>query len=335
MKLSLILFIVSLAHLPSSFVSAQLTSRQMRFEHQFPVMGVVAKLIAYADNRADFDTAVKLAITASNDLESIFSNYSTESECEKLCLSAPHSIPENVSDELFEVLSASQRLNKLTDGAFDPTMGAATFKWRMARKRNRLPSAKTISKAMNFSGWSHLTLDSENKSVAVQIKGLRFDFGGIAKGYAADKVIAIFREQGIDSALVDFGGDIVVGKRPPDSRGWKIKIQSSSTTDQVLLLENCAVATSGDLEQHLTKNNIKYSHIIDPRTGKAIENSCGVTVISETGMVADAVASAICVLGPAAGMRTIKEFPATEVRIECPNGNEIFQTNRFKKFIAE
>lgn len=305
-----------------------------RFEHRFPAMGIEIKLIAYAASQSQFEEAKRAAIATSQRLESIFSNYNKESECEKLQDSAPHSNPVRVSNEMLEVLVHSQRINELTNHAFDPTIGAVTHLWRMARKRNRLPVPEKLTDAMQQSGWSKIQLDSNEKTILIKQKGLRFDFGGIAKGYAADKVLDVFKNHNIVCALVDFGGDIVAGEKPPGSNGWLVKIRSGHKKHKydLLALENCAVATSGDSQQRLTKNSVRYSHIIDPRSGKALENSCSVTIIGRNGTIADALASAISVLGPEQGMKTLQKFPHAFARIACGQENKIFKSDGFVEF---
>jgi thiamine biosynthesis lipoprotein len=135
---------------------------------------------------------------------------------------------------------------------------------------------------------------------------MRLDFGGIAKGYAADECLRIFRALGMASALVDASGDIALGAPPPGTRGWVVAVAELNDPDKVgrsLLLSECGVATSSDARQALVLNGVRYSHIIDPRTGWALTTHCSVTVVAKTAALADGWASALSVLGGERGTR--------------------------------
>ena len=310
-------------------------SEMQLFEHKFATMGIEAKIIAYANDRKRFESAKNVAVDLTRKIERSLSNYDKNSECEMLVRLSANDGPVRVSDELFEILKLSQRINQLTDGAFDPTIGAATSVWRMARKRNRLPTTQKLANAMQSAGMTKIIVNDENQSVDVESEELRFDFGGIAKGFAADQVLKVFQSRQIHSVLVDFSGDVAVGQKPPNKDSWRIKIDTSSIDKKLVLRVNdCAVATSGDSKQRLVKNQKRYSHIIDPRTGLAIENSCAVTVITKprNTALADALASAISVLGPVEGIQILDKFPGTEVRTVAADGTQV-SSESFAKFI--
>jgi thiamine biosynthesis lipoprotein len=159
---------------------------------------------------------------------------------------------------------------------------------------------------------------------------MRLDLGGIAKGYAADQALAVLRDRGIPRALVDAGGDLAIGDPPPDARGWRIAVATPHSTSSppssptpppedgagtygaestVLLLSNCGVATSGDAYQFVEFEGRRYSHIVDPRTGMGVVGASSVTVVAPDGMTADALASAVSVLGPEEGIALIDRTP--------------------------
>jgi len=140
---------------------------------------------------------------------------------------------------------------------------------------------------------------------------MQIDLGGIAKGYAAQKTIALLRAYGLRSALVAAGGDIVAGAAPPSEKGWRVTILPLTHDDKnaegCLLIHDAAVSTSGDAEQFVEIEGVRYSHIVDPRTGLAVTGRSSVTVVAREGTTADAAATALSVLGPTEGLKFIDD----------------------------
>jgi thiamine biosynthesis lipoprotein len=143
--------------------------------------------------------------------------------------------------------------------------------------------------------------------------------GAIAKGYAADEALAVLIERGLPRALVAASGDMAVGDPPPGEEGWRIEVARLDVPDApappILLLKNCGVATSGDVYQHLEINGVRYSHIIDPRTGLGLTDHSLVTIVAPDCISADSLATAVSVLGPGEGQRLIEETPNAAARI--------------------
>ena len=232
-------------------------------------------------------------------LNNIFSDYITDSEVAKLSRSSYSNKSVKVSNELFDILTYSKTLSKRTNGAFDPTLGQLSRLWRVSRFRHSLPPRKSLLTAMAKKGCQHLELTNRPKAVRITCPGLILDFGGIAKGYAADQMMLNLRKSGIGRCLIDAGGDITLGDAPRDKEGWRIEIGGNKHPDlPTLVLDNCSVATSGDTEQYVEINNTRYSHIIDPQSGYGLRNLSQVTIIAPTGLIADSIATAALVLGP-------------------------------------
>jgi thiamine biosynthesis lipoprotein len=166
---------------------------------------------------------------------------------------------------------------------------------------------------------------------------MRLDLGGIAKGYAVDEALAVLGRMGIRSALVSGGGDLAVSAAPPGQGGWRIEVPSPDTTNGApttfVLLKHGALATSGDLFQHLEIDGVRYSHIVDPRTGMGLTDRSQVTVIARDCLTADSLATAVSVLGPPAGLNLIEQTPGAAARILRQPGErlEVVQSRRFPK----
>jgi len=225
--------------------------------------------------------------------------------------------PAKVSDDLFDVLIASQKLASETEGAFDVTLGPLIRLWREARSTHRLPATDALRDATAHCGYRKLHLDPAARTVMLEQPDMQLDVGGIAKGYAADAALAVLKQLGIRSALIAASGDLAFGDPPPGAHGWRIGIASS---DDVRELCNGAVSTSGDTEQHLDIAGQRYSHIIDPRTGLGLTHSIVVTVVARRGVDADGLSTAVSVLGPERGQVLIQKHPGAEMIVSGEKG---------------
>ena len=182
------------------------------------------------------------------------------------------------------MLRRSKDVYERSDGAFDVTIAPVGRLWRRARRERKLPDPARLAAAPRLVGSDKMVLDSGARTVQLQKPGMKLDVGGIAKGYAAQAALEVLKKAGIKSALVGGAGDIVVGDPPPDAGGWKIAIAplepSRSGPERVLLLANSAVSTAGDAERFVVIDGHRYSHIINPVTGIAVEDRASVTVVA-------------------------------------------------------
>jgi thiamine biosynthesis lipoprotein len=155
---------------------------------------------------------------------------------------------------------------------------------------------------------------------------MQLDVGGIAKGYAADEAIAVLSKLGIKSALVAASGDLAFSDAPPDERGWKISIDALHSS---LILANRAVSTSGASEQNFVANSVRYSHILDPKTGLGLTSDITTTVIAPRGLDADGMATAINVLGPELGLAFIDKQAGVAAVIVA--GGKVIESASFRE----
>jgi FAD:protein FMN transferase len=232
-----------------------------------------------------------------------------------------------VSDRLFEVLSIALRIAEGTDGAFDPTLGAAVGVWR----EGRIPGEEERKEILSKVGWRHLRLDPGKRRARIDKPGVRLDLGGIAKGYAADRALAALVRKGVSSALVAVAGDISLGDPPPGAEAWRVSIGGEGSG--ILLLRNRGVSTSGDAERFLEIGGVRYSHVLDPRTGVGLPGGAQATVVAPNATLADALATAVCVLGPEAGRTVAASIPGVEARVRA--GEWEAETTGFAALLAE
>ena len=278
-----------------------------RHEFSRPLMGMTFRIVVYAESKSLAKRASDAAFVRVAVLNKIMSDYDPESELSQLSDLAGNGQAARISDELLHVLNAGQALAASTGGAFDVTAGAATQLWRRARRLRRMPPDYVLENAKKASGFRSLILDKNAKTAELTKKGIRLDLGGIAKGYALDEALGVLKKHGLKQALVSAGGDITAGDAPPGKRGWKIALLglNEGASAEFIWISNNAVATSGDLFQVLELNGKRYSHIIDPRTARAITEQRLVHVLAPSAMQADSLATAISVIGPRDGLRLV------------------------------
>lgn len=308
-----------------------------RFDFERVEMGVIFRLTVYGSDSGVANKAAEAAYARVHELNGIFSDYDGASEVRRLCEASGPGRPIRASVELFTVLEASLQVSCETDGAFDVTVGPLTKLWRRARRREMMPEPHRLATERALVGHTLVRLDCEQRTVELLCDGMRLDFGGIAKGYAADEALRVLTEHGFKQALVNASGDIVAGDPPPNADFWVVEIEAlrrrqpagklatdaeQSGPASHLRICNQAVATSGDAYQSVVIAGQRYSHIVDPKTGLGLNQRSSVTIIAPTGMMADGLASAVSVLGPKAGIKLIEHHrnSATEGYVMFANG---------------
>lgn len=300
-----------------------------RYEFESPHMGTLFRIVLYATGDSLAKSASDAAFKRIEELNTIMSDYLPESELNTLSRSSGSGQAIPVDPALFEVLQYSQSLSQKTNGAFDVTVGPYVNLWREMNRNSspELPDKRKIDEAGQHVGYRYIKLDEKTATVKLLQPGMKLDLGGIAKGYATDEALNILLDHGISSAFVDGGGDIRAGEAPPGKNGWSLVIPSvdnnGSTRYTELLLSNRAVATSGDLFQFVEIDGVRYSHIINPRTGMGITQQRFVTVLAPDGITADSYASALSVLGPEKGIRLAQKLPGIDVKFVYTNKDSI------------
>ncbi|MFT6001124.1 MAG: thiamine biosynthesis lipoprotein [Neolewinella sp.] len=266
---------------------------QSRHVHTHPAMGTEFRITISATDTNGMAAAVRQSFARIDALEQSMSDYRADSELNQLCGSTRW---QTVSPDLYKVLRFSRELAKQSEGAFDPTIGPLSKLWRRAFRQQQFPDQEDILAARARVRWKGLKTGRQGQ-VRLRRENMQLDLGGVAKGYALDVVGAILRDAGFPAFIVDGGGDLLLGDPPVGEAGWTVF--NSAMIDLSVKWCNIAIATSGDTYQYLDSEGIRYSHIIDPRTGLGTINEWEVTVIGPAAMVADALASTVCVSGAA------------------------------------
>jgi FAD:protein FMN transferase len=309
-----------------------------RFEFTEPQMGVPFRIVLYAPEAGAAQSGARAAFDRVAQLNQIMSDYETDSELNELSRTAGQGKAVHVSDDLWIVLERAQRLAEQSEGAFDITVGPAVTLWRRARRSQRLPEPARLAEARKAIGYSHVRLNPQEHTVELRARGMKLDLGGIAKGYALDQALHVLGSRGIIRALVTGGGDMVMSSPPPGQPGWRIQIAPLDVPDappsRYVYLANAALATSGDVFQRLEVDGRRYSHIVDPRTGIGLTDHSLVTIIAQDAMTADALATAVSVLGPEKGLKLVEQTSNAEAHIfrQSEEKIEALETGGFRKF---
>jgi thiamine biosynthesis lipoprotein len=310
----------------TSAFAAQRSSVLSRYEFSEPHMGTTFRVVLYAPDKDSAERAQAAAFARIADLDARLSDYRADSELMRACRDAAHR-PVVLSDDVFRVLSIGQELSRRSGGAFDLTVGALTHLWRRARREVELPPQAEMDAARAASGYTRVHLDPAAKTLRIDRDGVRIDTGGIAKGYAADRALDALRDAGLPHAMVVAGGDIAAGEAPPGSAGWQVTIAplAEGTLDgsgsrpsgpedanaRSVLLHDAGISTSGDAEQWVEIAGTRYSHILDPRTGRPLTGHMSVTVIAPDATTSDMLATTVAVLGETKGLALAESYGAS------------------------
>lgn len=306
-----------------------------RFQFSQTEMAVPVEVVLYAPTQAVATRAAQAAFDRIAELNRIFSDYDTQSELVRLSRTAGEGKAVPVSEDLWRVLQRAQQISAASAGAFDVTVGPLVRLWRRARREKELPPQGQLQEALSHVGFRNIRLIPAGHQVELLAQGMRLDLGGIAKGYALAEALAVLRRQGTPAAMIHAGGDSALGDPPPDRPGWRIGVgmlKPDAPPLEFLVLSNTCVASSGDMWQHVDIGGKRYSHIVDPRTGVGLIGHSNVIVIAPDGATADALATAVSVLGPERGMALVDATPdAAALILRSPADKlELYRSQRWK-----
>jgi thiamine biosynthesis lipoprotein len=309
-----------------------------RYEFHQTEMGVPFRIVLYAPSTNAAEGAAAAAFRRIKQLNDCMTDYDSDSELSRLSQTSGQNQAVPVSPDLWVVLNRAQELARRSQGAFDVTVGPYINLWRFARSQGKLPDPARLAKARLAVGYAKMQLDPARHTVKLLAPNMRLDLGGIAKGYAVDQALIALRGLGINSALVAGGGDIAVSGPPPGTKGWRVELPpldaSNAPPARFVVLSHAGISTSGDLFQRLEINGVRYSHIIDPRTGAGLTDHSLVTVIAPDDFTADGLTKVMSVLNPGDALKFIAQTPKAAVRIVRQPADlvELYESKKFRKY---
>ncbi|MGE5296635.1 MAG: FAD:protein FMN transferase [Solirubrobacterales bacterium] len=309
------------------------------------VMGTFSRVVVIARSERTANACIKAAFDVQERIETLMSYHRENSELNQVNHYAAQKAMQ-VNPMTFEVIRQAVRFSELSDGAFDVTVGPLVDLWKAAGEANEPPSDEALAEAKRKVGYQKLILDDKAATVRFAEEGMRIDLGGIAKGYAVDKSVEAMQKLGARGGMVDLGGNIrCFGLAPRGQEKWRIGLQDPNVAPDdfdgsryllVLEIADESVATSGDYRRFSVVKGEKESHIVDTHSGKGANKLVSDTIIAPDATTADALSTAVNVLGPEAGMALIERLPSVEaILIPAGRQNTLLYSSGAHKYVSE
>lgn len=287
------------------------------------IMGTRIVVELWADDQAQGNAAIEAVLAEMRRVDRAMSTYKPSSELSIVNARAAQQ-PVKISSELFELLSTALDYSRITDGAFDITYASVGYMYDF-RKHVR-PDEKQIAAALPGINYRHVELDRNNSTVHFARPGVRVDLGGIGKGHAVDRGIAVLQARGIQHGLVTAGGDSrIMGDR--FGKPWVVGIRHPDRKDEVIAripLEDAAISTSGDYERYFDEEGVRYHHIIDPKTGHSASKVRSATIIGPTATRTDGLSKTAFVLGPEKAIEIYNRLDDIDAVLVTPEGKVLY-----------
>jgi thiamine biosynthesis lipoprotein len=313
----LLLTLLTLSALDPLFASPPLVCH----EESRVAMGCTATVRVCGADAGALAAFVREALDEIDRVDRLMSHYRGDSPLSRLNREAA-SGPVAVEPELLEFLAECLRWSRESDGAFDVTVGPLMKAWGFFRDDGRVPADDELRRALDVVGHRHVLLDREVGTVRFDRPGVELDLGGIAKGYAVDRVVELLRGRGVASALVNLGGSSVYGLgSPPGKERWDIGVQDPVRSDRVALtvpLSDRSLSVAGGYARFFEKDGVAYSHIMDPRTGRPVQGVLSVAVLGPSATEGDALDDVLFVDGTRRAAAMLKRHPSTEAVFFLP-----------------
>lgn len=281
------------------------------YTQSYRLMGNNFSFSVVANDEQQAKRCIVMAVAEVRRIEALLTTYADSSQTNLIIRNAGIE-PVKVDQEVFNLIERCIKISRLTQGAFDITYGSLDKGlWNFDKNMTALPSRATAKQLVRLINYENIILDRSTTTVYLKQKGMRMGFGGIGKGYAADRAKAIMQEEGVMNGIVNAAGDLTVWGTQANGKPWTIGIAAPDCNHlpfASLALSDISVATSGNYEKFVVIDGVKYSHTIDPKTGYPVRGIKSVTIISSSAEVADALATPVTVMGIKAGLNLINQM---------------------------
>ena len=293
-----------------SFIGLTAVSQQP-YKRVMQLMGSTFEITVVDDDAIRANKNIDAAVAEIKRIERLISSWDMALQTSEINKNAGAKAV-RVKKELFQLIERAKSISKLTDGAFDISYASMDRIWKFDESMGQMPSDKEIKLSVAKVGAKSIELDAKNNTVFLKKKGMKIGFGAIGKGYAADKAKTLLQERGVSAGIINASGDMNAWGSQPDGTPWRVAIRNPMNKNKVFALmplQNKAVVTSGNYEKFVRFNGVRYAHIIDPRTGYPATELISVTVFAPKAEFADALATAVFVMGKEAGIDRINQIP--------------------------
>jgi len=282
------------------------------------LMGNRFEITVVADDPVWAEECIDEAVKEISRIEKLFTTFNESSQTNLINRNAGIA-PVKVDKEVYNLVERSKKISALTQGAFDITYGSIDKRlWNFDKTMTSLPDPETAKKLIRLINYRNVILDENSCSVFLKEKGMRIGFGGIGKGYAAEKAKSLLHKRGVKSGIINAAGDLTAWGYQPNGKPWTIGIADPNTARQAfsfLEVTNTSIATSGNYEKFITIGGKKYSHTIDPKTGLPVRGIKSVTIICPNAEIADAMATPVMIMGIKTGLNMINQMKGIGVII--------------------
>jgi thiamine biosynthesis lipoprotein len=304
---------------------------QQNFKKTLKLMGSRFDITVVANSENESNQYIDLAVSEISRIEKIISSWDPNSQTSEINRNAGIK-PVKVSEELFNLIERSLAISRLTNGAFDISYASMDRIWKFDGSMKTMPSEENIKESVSKVGYKNIILDKEEYSVFLKIKGMKIGFGAIGKGYAADKAKALLIAKGVNAGIINASGDLNAWGTQADGKNWMVAITNPLNKEKAfswMPVINSAVVTSGNYEKYVRFNGVRYSHIIDPRTGYPSTGIISVSIFTKNAELADAISTSIFVMGVATGLDFINQLKGVECIIVDEN-NKVHTSKNIK-----
>ena len=275
------------------------------------LMGNRFEITVVGDDHLWADQRIADAVEEIKRIEKLFTTFDESSQTNLINRNAGIA-PVKVDREMYDLIERSKKISALTQGAFDITYGSIDKRlWNFDKTMTSLPDPQTAKQLVRLINYRNVILDEKNCSVFLKEKGMRIGFGGIGKGYAAEKAKSLLQQKGVKSGIINAAGDLTAWGYQPNGKPWTIGIADPDTKRQAfsfLEITNTSIATSGNYEKFVFIDGKKYSHTIDPKTGLPVRGIKSVTIICPNAEIADAMATPVMIMGIKTGLDMLNQI---------------------------
>lgn len=309
-------------------ISQLLFAQQEVIQRDLLLMGSDFTIAVVADSPKQGNEYIDIAVAEIKRIEKLISSWDPNSQTSLINKNAGIK-PVVVQPELFQLIKRSLQISKITAGAFDISYASMDKIWKFDGSMKEMPSPESIKASVQKIGYQNIVLDAKTHSIFLKQKGMKIGFGAIGKGYAADKAKALLIQKGVQSGIINASGDLNAWGTQPNASDWLVGITNPLNTKKMfswMPVKNQAVVTSGNYEKFVKFNDIRYAHIINPKTGYPTTGVQSVTIFAPKAELADALATSVFVMGVEVGLDFINQLKGVEAII-VDDSNNFHTTN--------
>ena len=326
------ILIIAIVILFSIFMVTK-NKKEDKYSSTYYNLGTINEITLYDITKKDGDRILKECESILKDIDNKMSRQITSSEISKINDKSGDSYVK-VSDDTYYVIKESINFSSMSNDTFDISIGPIVDLWGIGTENAKIPTEKEIKDNLALVNYKDILLDDKNKSVKLAKKNMQIDLGGIAKGYAADKIYKYLKKEKLESALINLGGNIYVLGNKEDNQPFSIGIQDPTkprgNSIGNIKVSNKSVVTSGIYERYLEKNNKIYHHMLDPHTGYPFDNNLSsVTIVSDKSIICDALSTTTFGLGVEDGLKLVESLDGVDA-IFITKDKKIYLSNNLK-----